>query len=113
MKNKAIIKLENKRICINNCDITKILKELKELGYNYIIKANDKFLSDWGLATDKTHIQLIACKTIEEKDTILHDLYNDKFFSYINWYYIDDIKQIKAIARNKSYTIRNDWTRCF
>ena len=105
--------MKNKIICETNCDITKTLKELKELGYNYIIKANDKALSDWGKATDKRHIQLIACKTIEEKDTILHDLYSDKSFNYINWYSIDDIKQIKAIARGKSYTIRNDWTRCF
>ena len=105
--------MKNKRICENNCDITKTLKELKELGYNYIIKATDKFLSDWGYATNKIHIQLIACKTIEEKDTILHYVYSDKSFNYINWYYIDDIKQIKAIARNKSYTIRNDWTRGF
>ena len=105
MKNKTIYEVDG--------NIDKTLKELKELGYNYIIKANDKVFSYWGLATDKKHIQLIACKTIEEKDTILHDLYSDKFFNYINWYYIDDIKQIKAIARNKSYTIRNDWTRCF
>lgn len=105
--------MKNKIICENNCNITKTLKELKELGYNYIIKASDKMFSDWGLATNKKHIQLIACKTIEEKDTILHDLYSDKSFNYINWYYIEDIKQIKAIARNKSYTIRNDWTRCF
>lgn len=105
--------MENKRICENNCDITKTLKELKGLGYNYIIKANDKFLSDWGLASGKKHIQLIACKTTEEKDVILHDLYTDKSFNYINWYYIDDIKQIKAIARGKSYTIRNDWTKGF
>lgn len=105
--------MKNKRICENNCDITKTLKELKEQGYNYIIKANDKALSDWGKATNKKHIQLIACKTIAEKDTILHDVYSDNTFNYINWYSIDDIKQIKAIARNKSYTIRNDWTRCF
>lgn len=105
--------MENKTICENNCNITKILKELKERGYNYIIKANDKALSGWGYATDKRHIQLIACKTIEEKDMILHYVYSDKSFNYINWYYIDDIKQIKAIARNKSYTIRNDWTRGF
>lgn len=105
--------MKNKTIYTTNCDITKILKELKELGYNYIIKANDKLFSDWGLATNKKHIQLIACKTIEEKDTILHDVYNDNTFNYINWYSIDDIKQIKAIARGKSYTIRNDWTRCF
>lgn len=96
-----------------NCNIDEALKELKEQGYNYIIKASDNFLANWGLATNKKHIQLIACKTIEEKDTILHDLYSDKSFNYINWYYIDDIREIKAIARNKSYTIRNDWTRCF
>ena len=105
--------MKNKTIYRVNSDIVTTLKELKELGYNYIIKANDKFLSDWGLATNKKHIQLIACKTIEEKDTILHYVYSDKSFNYINWYYIDDIKQIKAIARNKSYTIRNDWTRGF
>lgn len=105
--------MKNKRICENNCDITKTLKEWKELGYNYIIKANDKVFSYWGKATNKIHIQLIACKTIEEKDMILHYVYSDKSFNYINWYSIDDIKQIKAIARNKSYTIRNDWTRGF
>ena len=105
--------MKNKTIYRVNSDIDKTLKELKELGYNYIIKANDKALSDWGYATNKKHIQLIACKTIEEKDMILHYVYSDKSFNYINWYSIDDIKQIKAIARGKSYTIRNDWTRCF
>ena len=105
--------MKNKRIYRVNSDIATTLKELKELGYNYIIKANDKALSDWGYAENKRHIQLIACKTIEEKDMILHYVYSDNTFNYINWYYIDDIKQIKAIARNKSYTIRNDWTRGF
>ena len=105
--------MKNKTIYETNCDITKTLKELKELGYNYIIKANDKVFSYWGYADNKRHIQLIACKTTEEKDTILHDLYSDKSFNYINWYYIEDIKQIKAISRGKSYTIRNNWTRCF
>ena len=105
MKNKTIYEVDG--------NIDKTLKELKELGYKYIIKANDKALSDWGLATNKIHIQLIACKTIEEKNMILHYVYSDNTFNYINWYYIDDIKQIKAIARNKSYTIRNDWTRGF
>lgn len=105
MKNKTIYEVDG--------NIETTLKELKELGYNYIIKATDKTLSYWGLASNKKHIQLIACKTIEEKDIILHDLYSDKGFNYINWYYIEDIREIKAIARNKSYTIRNDWTRCF
>lgn len=105
--------MKNNIICKNNCNIDKTLKELKEEGYNYIIKASDKLLSDGWLFTNKRHIQLIACKTTEEKDIILHDLYSDKDFNYINCYYIDNIKQIKAIAKNKSYTIRNDWTRCF
>lgn len=105
--------MKNKRIYEVDGDIATTLKELKELGYNYIIKANDKALSDWGYATNKRHIQLIACKTIEEKDMILHYVYSDKSFNYINWYYIDDIREIKAIARGKSYTIRNDWTRGF
>lgn len=105
--------MKNKRIYILDGNIDKTLKELKELGYNYIIKANDKFLSYWGKATDKRHIQLIACKTTKEKDTILHDLYNDNMFNYIKCYSIDNIKQIKSVAKNKSYTIRNDWTRCF
>ena len=105
MKNKTIYEVDG--------NITTTLKELKELGYNYIIKANDKALSEWGKATNKKHLQLIACKTIEEKDMILHYVYSDNTFNYINWYYIDDIKQIKAIARGKSYTIRNDWTRGF
>ena len=105
--------MKNRTIYRVNGDIAKTLKELKELGYNYIIKATDKFLSDWGYATNKKHIQLIACKTIDEKDMLLHYVYSDKSFNYINWYYIDDIREIKVIARNKSYTIRNDWTRGF
>lgn len=62
--------IQDSYVILRNCDITKTLKALKEQGYNYIIKANDKFLSNWGYTTNKKHIQLIACKTIEEKDTI-------------------------------------------
>lgn len=105
--------MKNKTIYVKDGNIDNTLKELKELGYNYIIKASDRFLSGWGYTNNKKHIQLIACKTIEERETILNDLYSDNSFNYINWYSIDDIKQIKAIARGKSYTIRNDWTRCF
>lgn len=75
------------------------LKKLQELGYKYIVKAQDKFLSGWGLGAEK-HLQLIACKDINELDIIKRDLYNDK-------------KAIINATRNKSFTIRNDWTRCF
>ena len=81
--------------------------------YKYIIKAQDKLLSGWGLAKGKKHIQLIACKTIQEKETILNDLYQDNTMLYVNWMPIHDRKSIYNTIKNKSYTIRNDWTRCF
>lgn len=99
-------------ICENE-NIGYYLNELIFNGYKYIIKAKDNFLSGWGCSARGGHIQLIACKTIEERDIILKDLYNDNSMSYVNWYVITDRKGIYATIRNKSYTIRNDWTRCF
>jgi hypothetical protein len=89
------------------------LNDLIFNGYKYIIKAQDKFLTGWGNAQNTKHIQLIACKTPQERETILQDLYNDNTFNYVNWYPIHDRKSIYNTIRNKSYTIRNDWTRCF
>ena len=99
-------------ICETNGNLTENLKELEKLGYKFIIKAVDKFLSGWGGAQNKKHVQLIACKTSAELDTILADLYNDKGFNYVNWNYLSNKKAIYNFIRNKSYTIRNDWTRC-
>ena len=101
---------------ITICDkknITQNLKLLQDMGYKYIIKAQDKFLSGWGYAEKTKHIQLIACKTEKEKDIILNDLYSDNCFSYVNWDYITNKQAIYNYIRNKTYTIRNDWTRCF
>lgn len=95
-----------------NGAITPLVEELKENGYKYIIKAQDKFLSGWGGAENKKHVQIIACRTIEEKDKILRDLHNDNTMSYVNWHLLDK-KNIYNFIRNKSYTIRNDWTRAF
>lgn len=97
--------------CENN-NIGYYMNYLKANGYCYIIKAQDKFLSGWGNAENKKHVQLIACKTPQERETILQDLYNDKTFNYVNWYSIHD-KNVYNTIRNKSYSIRNDWTRCF
>lgn len=96
-------------VCESNGDLH--LKELETAGYKYIVKACDKLLSGWGNATNKKHIQLIACKTEEERYKIYKDLISDKSFNYVNWYSITDKKNIYNIIRNKSYTIRNDWTR--
>lgn len=98
-------------ICSNE-NITNNLKLLQDMGYKYIIKAQDKFLSGWGYAENKKHIQLIGAKDENEKYKILNDLYNDKCFNYVNWCYIQDKQTIYNYIRNKTYTIRNDWTRC-
>lgn len=102
-----------KIIICENENITENLKKLQEMGYKYIIKAQDKFLSGWGCSYNKKHIQLIACKTSQEREIITDDLEKDNSMGYINWYTIDDKQGIYNAIRNKSYTIRNDWTRCF
>lgn len=102
----------NDLICTNE-DLTKNLKLAINQGYQFVIKAQDKFLSGWGLSENKKHLQLILCKTYEEKDTILKDLYRDNTFNYINWYYINDLQGIYNITRGKTWTLRNDWTRAF
>ena len=96
-----------------NEDLTKNLKLANDLGYKFVIKAQDKFLSFWGLSENKKHLQLILCKTPEERDLILKDLYNDKTFIYVNWYYINNLQGIYNTTRGKSWTLRNDWTRAF
>ena len=102
-----------KKLIIENENLTKNVKELQEMGCKYIVKAQDKFLSGWGYPTNKKHVQLIACKDIDQLEKIKHDLYNDKTMNYVNWCYINDMQTIYNYTRNKSYTIRNDWTRCF
>ena len=102
-----------KTICSND-NLGYFLNELNMNGYKYIVKTKDKFLSGWGNAGNKSHIQLIACKTQEELNTILNDVRSDKSFSYVNWYMIptENDKLIK-LSYKYSYTIRNDWSRCF
>ena len=102
-----------KKLIIENENLTKNIKELQEMGYKYIVKAQDKFLSGWGYANNKKHVQLIACRDIEQLEKIKRDLYNDSTMNYVNWCYINDMQTIYNYARNKTFTIRNDWTRCF
>lgn len=91
------------------------LKDLKELSkdYNYIVKANDKFLSGWGEAKNKKHIQLILCKTIEEKERIFNDLQKDNTFNYVNWYPLSEswFNNILQLKYKYSVSLRNDWSR--
>ena len=90
----------------------KDIEDLKKLGYKYIIKAKDNFLSGWGNSANKTHIQLILCKTSKELELIIEDLKSDKSFSYVTWDLLE-YKNIYNYTYKKTFTIRNEWPRAF
>ena len=99
---------------VENNNLGYWLNSLSMEGYKYIIKAKDKFLSGWGESENKSHIQLIAAKDEEEKSKILQDLYKDKSFQYVTYFIIpQENDKIIKLSYKYSYTIRNDWTRCF
>lgn len=105
---------ENNYICEDNwCnnELKEILEVAKEKGYKYIVKANDKMLSGWGCARNRKHIQLILCKTPQERLRIYNDVSCDNSFNYANWYSINDWETIRNLTYKYSYTIRNDWKR--
>ena len=76
--------------------------------YKYFIRANDNFLSEWGYAKNKKHIQIILCKDYDELTKILDRLKNDKSFSYVNWNLLD-YQALCRIIKNKSFSLRNDF----
>lgn len=102
-------------ICESNGDLRANINRLKELGYKYIVKATDKWLSGWSgtITENRKHIQLIACYDEQEKEAILRDVRGDNSFNYVDWNYINNYSSIYGWTRGKSYTIRNDWTRAF
>ena len=99
-------------MCKTNGNIKENLEELRNNGYNFIVKVRDNWLSVYS-PFNKKHLHLIACKNWEEREKILEDVKNDKTFSYINWSNIEDYKSIYNWTRGKTYTIRNDWSRAF
>ena len=76
--------------------------------YKYFVYARDNFLSKWGCAENKTHVQIILCRDDEETVDILKRLTNDKTFSYVNWHILDYPTLCKTV-KNKSFSIRNDF----
>lgn len=94
-------------------DLKANLKLASDIGYRYVVKAQDKILSSWGESENKKHLQLILCKTENEKDLILKSLYNDKSFNYVNCYRINNLQGIYNTTTGKTWTLRNDWTRAF
>ena len=97
-------------ICKND-DLKENLKRLENMGYKYIVKANDIWLGGVNSPYHKKHIQLIACYDENERQLVYKDLKNDNTLNYLNWYYINDYKNIYSAIYNKTFTIRNDWAR--
>lgn len=102
--------MEFKYICENE-NLKENLQELKDMGYKYVVKVNDKWLGGSNSPYHKKHIQLIACYDSNEKQAVLNDVRYDNTFNYDNWYIIDDYKGIYSATYNKTFTIRNDWSR--
>ena len=98
---------------IKRCDFNiNDLENLEKNGYNFIVKAKDNFLSNWGESENKAHVQLIALQTYDEVCKLVNYMLTHKNeFSYVNYYKITDEKLIKSTIRNKTYTLRNDWIR--
>ena len=105
--------MERKEIIRSNENLKECIEELKAMGYKYVVKACDKWLSGWGGAENRKHIQIIACYDVEELNAVKRDVQNDNSFNYIDWNYINNYSSIYNWTRGKSYTIRNYWTRAF
>lgn len=102
--------MECKYIC-SECNLKENLQDLKDMGYKYIVKANDKMLGGANSPYRKSHVQLIACYDVYEREAVLDDLKRDNTFNYVNWYSIDDYKGIYSATYNKTFCIRNGWSR--
>ena len=83
------------------------IEDLKK-EYKYFIRANDNFLSSWGYAENKKHLQIILCKDYDELTNILDRLNNDKSFSYVNWNLLN-YQTLCRTVKNKSFSLRNDF----
>lgn len=105
--------MKKEYVCVSNENLKATVSKLKDMGYKYIVKACDKWLSGWGGAENKKHVQLIACYDNSELNAILRDVKNDNSFNYVDWNYISNYSSIYGWTRGKSFTIRNDWTRAF
>lgn len=105
--------MERKEIIRSNENLKECIEELKAMGYKYVVKACDKWLSGWGRAENKKHIHIIACYDVKELNAVKRDVQSDNSFNYIDWNYINNYSSIYNWTRGKSYTVRNDWRRAF
>lgn len=95
-------------IYIYNSLIKEEIEEYKNLGYKFFVKANDKFMTGWGLAKDKNHIQIVLCKNMDDVNKMMNYFKNDSSYNYVNFGYLD-YKTLYNCTYNKSFSIRNHW----
>lgn len=98
----------NNHIFMTNNITKQDIDNFKKLGYKYFVKAKDKFLSGWGVAEHKTHMQIVICKTMEDVNKMINYFDNDNYYNYVNFNYLD-YKSIYRCIYNKSFTLRNRW----
>lgn len=69
--------------------------------YKIVVKANDNFLSGWGLSGKKGHCQLVLCKDYETAKTVMDGMRKDKTLKYIDWFHINAFKMVSG----KTYSV--------
>ena len=76
--------------------------------YKYFVRANDVFLSGWGCAENKTHVQIILCRDKKDLFKVLDRLKNDRSFKYLGWNLLEYPILCRTV-KDKSFSIRNDF----
>ena len=89
--------------------INDLRKDLLQHDFKFWVKAKDKFLSGWGCAENRTHLQIVAVRTREEVDKMLRYFRSDKSYSYATFGLLSDYS-LNSIIKGNSYTIRTNYT---
>lgn len=80
--------------------------------YSWLVKADDKFLSNWEGVT-KRHLTIVACKTAKQSVDVQKSMRKDVTFSNIERYPVTkDILTNMLSSSGYSCSIYNEWGRC-
>lgn len=80
--------------------------------YSWLVKANDKFLSNWEGVTNR-HLTIVACKTAKQSVDVQKSMRKDVTFSNIERYPVTkDILTNMLSSSGYSCSIYNEWGRC-
>lgn len=93
---------------LNKKTVAAILKDLdineEELkSYNYLVLANDKFLSGWGGSGSCGHVQVVLCKSRAEQVAAKEKIAADKTFNFVRCDFLSYFGK-KSLRSDKSYS---------